>query len=76
MEIISQQGQAHMGIIMPILEGYLDKPVSKSLAPEIADQIRESVVVFLGTLARHLSPDDPKVSLQLASFLQFCNSTY
>lgn len=61
MEIIAQQGLAHMGTIIPILENYLDKPPPSNLPPEISDQVREAVVIFLGTLARHLSADDPKV---------------
>jgi len=59
--IIAQQGQAHMGDMLPILENFLDRPAPSQLPPQISDQVREAVVIFLGTLARHLAADDPKV---------------
>jgi len=57
MEIISQQGAANITRLLSIFEGYLDKPAGNSIAD---DRTRESVVIFLGGLARHLEGADHK----------------
>ncbi|KAL6074695.1 eIF-2-alpha kinase activator GCN1 [Balamuthia mandrillaris] len=58
MSIIAEQGKEYLSLLLPILEGYLDKPdVENSYR---GDLIRESVVIFMGTLARHLDPEGAK----------------
>lgn len=70
MEIIAKQGQTHMGTMLPIIENYLDRPAPSQLPAHISDQVREAVVIFLGTLARHLAADDPKVRTVIDRLLE------
>jgi len=72
--IINAIGEQSMTKLLRIFEGYLDSPAPDS---ERSDRIRESVVIFLGTLASHLQPGDSKVlqffllhSLHTIIFLQ------
>ena len=43
-----------------VLEGFLAEPATT----ETHDRIRQGVVVYMGSLARHIPPDDPKALLE------------
>ena len=55
--------QANISLLLPVFEQFLD------MAPDTSahDTIRQSVIILMGCLARHLDKDDPKVSSLLAS---------
>lgn len=46
-----------MGDQLPVFEDFLDK------APKTGsfDVVRQAVVILVGSLARHLSPEDPRI---------------
>lgn len=46
-----------MNTLLPVLESFLEN------APKTAtyDSVRQSIVILMGTLAKHLDKDDPKV---------------
>ena len=50
--------QANISLLLPVFEQFLD------MAPDTSahDTIRQSVIILMGCLARHLDKDDPKVS--------------
>uniref|UniRef100_A0A2R5LKZ7 Putative translational activator gcn1 pediculus us corporis translational activator gcn1 n=1 Tax=Ornithodoros turicata TaxID=34597 RepID=A0A2R5LKZ7_9ACAR len=55
--IIDFHGNGTVHLLLPLFEQFLDEaPDEGSL-----DQVRQSVVILLGTLARHLEKDNPKV---------------
>lgn len=49
--------QANITLLLPVFEQFLD------MAPDTSahDTIRQSVIILMGCLARHLDKDDPKV---------------
>lgn len=50
--------------MLPLFESYLEsreRRKSADMSEDSYDRVREGAVVFLGTLARHLPKDDPKV---------------
>lgn len=49
--------QANIALLLPVFEQFLD------MAPDTSahDTIRQSVIILMGCLARHLDKDDPKV---------------
>ena len=55
--------QANISLLLPVFEQFLD------MAPDTSahDTIRQSVIILMGCLARHLDKDDPKVSSLFAS---------
>ena len=55
--IIDAQGQAAIPVVLPLLEDYLIAANSATGS----DIVRESVVVLLGSLAKHLDKTDPKI---------------
>ncbi|KJE95363.1 hypothetical protein CAOG_08919 [Capsaspora owczarzaki ATCC 30864] len=55
---LDAHGKQHIRHILPVFEQYLDSAAPPS---EKHDRIRESVVVLLGSLARHLDASDPKI---------------
>jgi hypothetical protein len=60
MAVVSEHGEANTAAMLALFEGYLE---AKNVEDEASyDRVREGVVIFLGTLARHLAPSDPKVS--------------
>ena len=59
MAVIQHHGVKTVETLIPIFEEYLSKPSTKS---QVQDNIRESVVILYGALARHLQADDPLVS--------------
>ncbi|KAF5835979.1 armadillo-type protein [Dunaliella salina] len=62
MAIVDVHGAQGARTMMPLFESYLDNKRPGLSAEQEAeyDLVREGVVVFLGTLARHLPADDPK----------------
>ncbi|XP_074643687.1 stalled ribosome sensor GCN1-like [Tubulanus polymorphus] len=54
---LDKHGKQNVGILLPVFEIFLQE------APDSAsyDSVRQSVVVLMGSLARHLDKDDPKV---------------
>ncbi|XP_071479229.1 stalled ribosome sensor GCN1-like [Diadema antillarum] len=57
MAAINQQGQPNVGTLLPVFEKFLDEaPHSSSY-----DTVRQSVIILMGSLARHLSKEDKKV---------------
>ena len=66
-DIINAHGRAAFQPMLQLFERYLDR---KSVRDEASyDKVREGAIVFLGTLARHLDPADPKVRVSLAPCL-------
>ena len=55
--------QANISLLLPVFEQFLD------MAPDTSahDTIRQSVIILMGCLARHLDKDDPKVRLYITS---------
>lgn len=49
--------QANIALLLPVFEQFLD------MAPDTSahDTVRQSVIILMGCLARHLDKDDPKV---------------
>ncbi len=61
--VVDAHGAAHAPRLLPLFESYLgdSKRGGAAGGGEAAyDLVREGVVVLMGTLARHLPPDDPK----------------
>lgn len=56
LEIIKKHGVGHIEALIPIMENYLAKPDKES-----QDEIREAVIIFYGSLASHLDPDDERI---------------
>lgn len=50
-------GRTHINVLLPLFERYLEE------APKSAayDSVRQNVVILMGTLAKHLDKNDPKV---------------
>ena len=50
-------------LLLPVFEQFLD------MAPDTSahDKIRQSVIILMGCLARHLDKDDPKVGFSFKS---------
>eukprot|EP00884_Botryococcus_braunii_P017378 jgi/Botrbrau1/4323/Bobra.0232s0015.1 len=67
-ELLNAHGREGAQLMLPLLEGYLDK--RKVEDEETYDRVRTGAVVFLGTLARHLQPSDPKVRSILATLME------
>ena len=55
--VLSFASQANIELLLPVFEQFLD------MAPDTSahDTIRQSVIILMGCLARHLDKDDPKV---------------
>ena len=60
--IVDAAGLPAAPTMLPLFESYLErKAASGGLSEEQYDYVRQGAVVFLGTLARHLDPGNPKV---------------
>lgn len=60
--LVDAHGAAQVQLLYPLLEAHLAK--THEMSPEGAahsDRVREGAVLLLGTMARHLVPEDPKV---------------
>jgi hypothetical protein len=61
--VVDAGGPESASALMPLFESYLDRKAAVGgLTEEQYDHVRQGAVVFLGTLARHLNPAEPKVS--------------
>lgn len=69
--IINEHGKDNVALLLPIFENYLDR---KSADEERYDLVREGVVIFMGALAKHLSPDSPKISDIVERMLEVLNT--
>eukprot|EP01114_Cavostelium_apophysatum_P005269 TRINITY_DN1605_c0_g1_i7.p1 TRINITY_DN1605_c0_g1~~TRINITY_DN1605_c0_g1_i7.p1 ORF type:complete len:2557 (-),score=707.41 TRINITY_DN1605_c0_g1_i7:133-7803(-) len=56
LDVIQSHGESQAAVLFPFFENYLNRPDNAT-----QDRVRESVVIFVGTLAKHLGPADPKV---------------
>lgn len=63
MEIVNQQGAEFQSILFPIFEKFLARPDSGT---RLQDRVRESVIIFMGVLAKHVVGDEARVSIILA----------
>lgn len=54
---VDYHGKANITSLLPVFEDFMDK------APKIGsfDSIKQSVVILMGSLARHLEKDDPRI---------------
>ena len=62
--LVDAHGGQHSAPMLALFERYLDGPAAVGADEDTYDRVREGLVVLLGTLARHLPPQDPKVQLQ------------
>eukprot|EP00051_Salpingoeca_urceolata_P017234 m.233245 g.233245 ORF g.233245 m.233245 type:complete len:2622 (-) comp18897_c0_seq2:220-8085(-) len=65
--VVEEHGQAHVTQLLGIFEGYLDSAATATAAHDI---VRESVVVLLGSLAKHLDKQDPKLPKIIETLMQ------
>ena len=58
--------QANVNTLLPVFEDFLVQ------APDTAsfDAVRQSVVILMGSLAKHLDKDDPKVKPIVAKLIE------
>ena len=59
-EVIEGQPQPDemVSMLVPLLEAFLAEPATT----ETHDRIRQGVVLYMGSLAKHIPPDDPKIA--------------
>jgi hypothetical protein len=72
LKLIDVHGQTYLSILLPIFEHTFERLSSHSMGidDDICDRIREGVVVFLGTIARHMDADkDSEKVLKVVSHL-------
>ena len=62
--LVDAHGGQHSAPMLALFERYLDGPAAAGADEDTYDRVREGLVVLLGTLARHLPPQDPKARLQ------------
>ncbi|KAL8584753.1 hypothetical protein ACOMHN_035672 [Nucella lapillus] len=62
---INSHGKENVGLLLPVFENFL------ATAPDTAgnDTVRQSIVILMGNLARHLDPDNPKVKPIVAQLI-------
>ncbi|PRW50843.1 Translational activator GCN1 isoform A [Chlorella sorokiniana] len=69
--IVDAHGGANPEAMLPLFESYLDKQAGLAgLSESQYDAVRGGAVVFLGTLARHLDPENPKVRSIVGTLLE------
>lgn len=75
--IVDGYGESHVRLLLPVLEGFLEKGGASPLAAPSEsgrDQQREGCVVLLGACAVYLPPGDPKVDSILRTLLDTLNT--
>jgi hypothetical protein len=75
--LVDAYGSTHVHMLLPVLEGFLEKGSASPLAAsteEARDTQREGAVVLLGACAKHLPPSDPKVTSILKVLLDTLNT--
>ncbi|XP_076452806.1 stalled ribosome sensor GCN1-like [Babylonia areolata] len=62
---INSHGKENVGLLLPVFENFL------ATAPDTAsnDTVRQSIVILMGNLARHLDTDNPKVKPIVAQLI-------
>lgn len=70
--IIDKHGKDNITRLLPIFENYLNK--KQVTDEETYDLVREGVVIYTGSLAKHLSMDDPKITVILEKLLEVLNT--
>jgi len=78
LKMIDVHGKNHVGLLLPMFEkrleelnaGGADVPALAKLSDESHDRIREGVVVFMGTIARHMPAQSPKIAKVLESLIE------
>ena len=61
MAIVDAHGAESSAQMLTLFESYLEKQAVED--EEVYDRVRQGAVVFMGTLARHMESDTPKVKL-------------
>ncbi|GAX75317.1 hypothetical protein CEUSTIGMA_g2762.t1 [Chlamydomonas eustigma] len=77
MVIVDSQGASHSHHMLPLFEGFLEHKKANGSSPEDEaryDVVREGVVVYLGTLGRHLPPADPKRQTIVETLISVLNT--
>ena len=59
--LVDAHGGQHSAPMLALFEQYLEGSAAAGTDADTYDRVREGLVVLLGTLARHLPPQDPKV---------------
>ncbi|KAL4419436.1 hypothetical protein ABPG77_006363, partial [Micractinium sp. CCAP 211/92] len=73
--VVDAHGQENPEAMLPLFESYLDKKAAVAgLSESQYDNVRGGAVVFLGTLARHLDVDNPKVKSIVGTLLEVLNT--
>ena len=75
--VVDAYGETHVKLLLPVLEGFLEKGAASPLAAPGEtgrDQQREGCVVLLGACAAFLPPTDPKVDHILRTLLDTLNT--
>ncbi|KAK9804294.1 hypothetical protein WJX72_005256 [[Myrmecia] bisecta] len=68
--LVDAHGKQHAQMMLPLFESYLEGAKKGGRDEARYDRVREGAVVFLGTLARHLDPKDPKVRAIIETLLE------
>jgi hypothetical protein len=69
--IIKEHGKKNVETLIPIFESTLAAPKT---ADSTGETIKENVVIIYGSLARHLSADDPRLSIMVERLLKTLNT--
>ena len=69
--IVDSAGASIAPTMLPLFDSYLErKAAADGLSETQYDYVRQGAVVFLGTVARHLDPDNPKVKSILDTLVE------
>ena len=61
LKLIDLHGAAHLELLLPLFERNMVQLDNPMLSANEGDRVAEGLVVFMGTVARHLSADDTKI---------------
>ncbi|KAI3427088.1 hypothetical protein D9Q98_007027 [Chlorella vulgaris] len=69
--VVNAHGQENPEAMLPLFDAYLDKKAELAgLSESQYDNVRGGAVVFLGTLARHMNPQSPKVRAIVGTLME------